>query len=40
MSKVCLVIGAGPGIGQAVAYAFAHEGYDVAMVARNPDKLA
>lgn len=40
MSKVCLVIGAGPGIGQAVAYAFAHEGYDIAMIARNPDKLS
>ncbi len=39
MGKVCLVIGAGPGIGQAVAYAFAHEGYDIAMIARNPDKL-
>ena len=40
MSKVCLIIGAGPGIGQAVAYAFAHEGYDIGMIARNPDKLA
>jgi short-subunit dehydrogenase len=40
MSKVCLVIGAGPGIGQAVAYAFAHEGFDIAMMARHPDKLA
>lgn len=40
MNKVCLVIGAGPGIGQAVAYAFAHQGYDVAMLARNPGKLA
>ncbi|MGH8455799.1 MAG: SDR family NAD(P)-dependent oxidoreductase [Stenotrophobium sp.] len=40
MSKVCMVIGAGPGIGQALAYAFAHEGCDVAMVARNPGKLA
>lgn len=40
MNKVCLVIGAGPGIGQAVAFAFAHEGYDIAMLARNPDKLA
>ena len=39
MNKVCLVIGAGPGIGQAVAFAFAHEGFDIAMVARNPDKL-
>lgn len=40
MNKVCLVIGAGPGIGQAVAYAFAHEGYDIAMIARHPAKLA
>lgn len=40
MSKICLIIGAGPGIGQAVAHAFAHEGYDIGMIARNPDKLA
>lgn len=40
MSKRCLIIGAGPGIGQAVAYAFAHEGYDIGMIARNPAKLA
>lgn len=37
--KVCMVIGAGPGIGQAVAFAFAHEGFDVAMVARRPERL-
>lgn len=40
MNKVCLVIGAGPGIGQAVAFAFAHQGYDIAMLARHPEKLA
>lgn len=40
MNKVCLVIGAGPGIGQAVAFAFAHEGYDIAMIARRPERLA
>ena len=40
MSKVGLIIGAGPGIGQAVAHAFAHEGYDIGMIARNPDRLA
>ncbi|MGH8462378.1 MAG: SDR family NAD(P)-dependent oxidoreductase [Stenotrophobium sp.] len=38
--KVCMVIGAGPGIGQAVAFAFAHEGFDVALVARRPERLA
>jgi short-subunit dehydrogenase len=37
--KVCMVIGAGPGIGQAVAFAFAHEGFDVAMVARRPERM-
>ena len=40
MNKSCLVIGAGPGIGQAVALAFAHEGLDVALMSRNPGKLA
>jgi short-subunit dehydrogenase len=35
----CLVIGAGPGIGQAVAVAFAREGYDVALSARSAAKL-
>ena len=40
MSKpVCLVVGAGPGIGRAVSLAFAHEGYDLALAARRQDKL-
>jgi NAD(P)-dependent dehydrogenase (short-subunit alcohol dehydrogenase family) len=40
MNKVCLVVGAGPGIGQALGFAFAHLGYDIALLARNPGKLA
>src|SRR5882672_7305759 len=39
MKPVCLIVGAGPGIGQSVALAFAREGYDIALAARNPDKL-
>lgn len=35
----CLVVGAGLGIGQAVALAFAREGYDLALTSRNPAKL-
>jgi NAD(P)-dependent dehydrogenase (short-subunit alcohol dehydrogenase family) len=39
MKPVCLVVGAGPGIGQAVALAFAREGHDVALAARQPGNL-
>jgi NAD(P)-dependent dehydrogenase (short-subunit alcohol dehydrogenase family) len=39
MSTVCLIVGAGPGIGQACALAFAREGYDVAMAARRIEPL-
>lgn len=39
MNPVCLIVGAGPGIGQAVALAFAREGYDIALSSRNADKL-
>lgn len=39
MKPSCLVIGAGPGIGQSVALAFAREGYDVALASRHPDRL-
>ncbi|SFF58760.1 short chain dehydrogenase [Fontimonas thermophila] len=36
---VCIIVGAGPGIGQAVALAFAREGCDVALLARTPLRL-
>lgn len=40
MKPVCLIVGAGPGIGLSVAIAFAREGYDLALAARRTDKLA
>lgn len=36
----CVIVGTGPGIGHAVALAFAHEGCNVAMLARRPERLA
>jgi NAD(P)-dependent dehydrogenase (short-subunit alcohol dehydrogenase family) len=39
MSDVCVVIGAGPGIGAAVARRFAAEGMKVAVLARRPAEL-
>jgi NADP-dependent 3-hydroxy acid dehydrogenase YdfG len=36
---VIAVVGAGPGIGEAVARRFADEGYVVALLARTEDKL-
>lgn len=39
MKPACLVVGAGPGIGQAVALAFAREGYDLALGSRQPERL-
>ena len=39
MSQVCLVVGAGPGIGSAVGMAFAQEGYGVALASRNAARL-
>lgn len=35
----CLIVGVGPGIGHAVAMAFAHEGYDIALLARRSERL-
>lgn len=35
-----VVVGAGPGLGRAIAERFGLEGFDVALIARNPDKLA
>lgn len=39
MADSCIVVGAGPGIGQAVALAFAREGYDIGLIARHPQRL-
>lgn len=39
MTQVCLVVGAGPGIGSAVGMAFAREGFGVALAARNAARL-
>jgi len=39
MAETCLIVGAGPGIGQACALAFAREGYDIALMARHPERL-
>ncbi|MGB0955531.1 MAG: SDR family NAD(P)-dependent oxidoreductase [Panacagrimonas sp.] len=39
MAEVCLIVGAGPGIGRACALAFANQGYDIALAARHPQKL-
>jgi short-subunit dehydrogenase len=39
VSDICLVVGAGPGIGRAVGMAFAADGLDVALASRNPANL-
>ena len=39
MKPTCLIVGAGVGIGQAVAVAFAREGYAIALASRSLDKL-
>lgn len=38
--KVCVVVGVGPGNGESLARRFAAEGYQVAGLARNKDKVA
>lgn len=40
MSEICLITGVGPGSGAALARRFAAEGYRVAMLARDADRLA
>ncbi|WP_046244359.1 SDR family NAD(P)-dependent oxidoreductase [Hymenobacter terrenus] len=39
MKNVIAIIGAGPGISQAVAHQFGRQGYEVVLVARTTDKL-
>jgi len=39
LTNICAVVGVGPGIGAAVASKFAKEGYSVALIARNKEKL-
>ena len=39
MSKTIAVLGAGPGMGRSVARRFGREGFQVALVARNPARL-
>jgi NAD(P)-dependent dehydrogenase (short-subunit alcohol dehydrogenase family) len=39
MSGVALILGVGPGIGNAVAKQWASKGFKVACVARNPEKV-
>lgn len=37
--KLCVVFGVGSGMGQAIARAFAREGYDLALVSRDPANM-
>ncbi len=37
--KLCAIAGVGSGMGQAIARAFAREGYNLAMISRNPDNM-
>ena len=37
--KIALITGVGPGTGSSLARCFHNEGYKVAMVARNKDRL-
>lgn len=39
MAKLCVIVGMGEGNGMAIARKFAKEGFTIAMVARNEDKL-
>ncbi|MCA9659436.1 MAG: SDR family NAD(P)-dependent oxidoreductase [Myxococcales bacterium] len=38
-TKLCAIVGVGPGLGLAIARRFAREGFHLALVARDPDKL-
>jgi NAD(P)-dependent dehydrogenase (short-subunit alcohol dehydrogenase family) len=36
--KICVILGVGPQLGRSVAIKFAHEGYDIGLMARNIEK--
>ncbi|MEZ4380733.1 MAG: SDR family NAD(P)-dependent oxidoreductase [Nannocystaceae bacterium] len=38
-TKLCAIVGVGPGLGLAIARRFAREGYTLALVARDPERL-
>lgn len=38
--SVCIIIGAGPGVGEAIARRFGKGGFRLGLVARNADKLS
>ena len=40
MAKIVVVTGAGAGVGRATVEEFARHGYDVALLSRDPDRLA
>ena len=40
MTKTALIVGTGTGISASFARVLAHEGYQIALTARNTDKLA
>ena len=40
MAKIVVVTGAGAGVGRATVEEFAKHGYDVALLSRDPDRLA
>ena len=39
VQKLIAIVGAGPGISQAVAHKFGKEGYAIALIARNTERL-